>query len=46
MKELQGEIIKDKKKKIEIKNPGVGVETNKKQVQKQKDDIEDMLANL
>lgn len=45
MRELEGEIVKDKKKKIEVKNAGQGVQIAKKQVQKQ-DDIEDMLNNL
>jgi len=42
-------VQKDKKKKIEQKNPGVGVATNNntnKQVNKKKDEIEDMLAGL
>jgi hypothetical protein len=46
MREIQGEIIKDNKKKIEVKNPGQGVQISNKQVIKQKDDIEDMLNSL
>lgn len=46
MKELQLEIVASNKKKIAMKDPALGVNTNKNQKIKDKDDVERMLAEL